>query len=120
MPKSKNIFDLTYYRNPQLQWRLLEDGIVELAMEHTGVFAAIAQKLFRRPRTSYIKLDELGSFVWLELEKAHDIQTVSEAVHEQFGEKAEPLLPRLGQFFNLLERYGFIAREEQCDVHRGV
>lgn len=112
MLKSKNIFDLRYRRNPDLQWKVLEDGTVELAMEHMGLFAAIAHKVFKRPSTSYIKLDELGSFVWQELESSHDVKTVSEAVHSHFGEKAEPLLPRLGQFFNLLERYGFIVREK--------
>lgn len=112
MLKSKNIFDLTYYRNPDLKWHVLEDGIVELELEHKGPFAFIAQKVFRRPRISYIKLDALGSFVWSELESTHDIQTLSVAVHERFGEEAEPLLPRLGQFFNLLERYGFIRRQK--------
>ena len=112
MFKSKNIFDLHYSRRAGQKWKLLEDGTVELAMEHRGFFAAIAHKVFKRPSTSYIKLDELGSFVWQELESSHDVKTVSEAVHSHFGEKAEPLLPRLGQFFNLLERYGFITREK--------
>ena len=112
MLKAKNVFDLQYHRHPNLQWKVLEDGMVELAMEHKGMFAAIAHKVFKRPKVSYIKLDELGSFVWQELEASHDIKTVSEAVHSHFGEKAEPLLPRLGQFFNLLERYGFIVREK--------
>ena len=112
MLKAKNVFDLHYRINPQQQWKLLEDGTVELAMVHKGMFASIAQKVFKRPSVSYIKLDELGSFVWQELASSHDIKTVSEAVHSHFGEKAEPLLPRLGQFFNLLERYGFIVREK--------
>ena len=81
-------------------------------MEHKGIFAAIAHRVFKRPSVSYIKLDELGSFVWQELESSHDVQVIAEAVHGHFGEKAEPLLPRLGQFLNLLERYGFIVREK--------
>lgn len=112
MLDSKNVFDLRYVRNPSQQWKLLEDGTVELAMEHKGVFARIAQTVFKRPSVSYIKLDELGSFVWLELAKADDVLTVSKAVQERFGEAAEPLLPRLGQFFNLLERYRFIQRKK--------
>ena len=66
---------------------------------------------FKRPKSIWIKLDALGSCVWYELEHSHDIQTISAAVHEQFGDEAEPLLPRLGQFINLLERYGFIQRQ---------
>ena len=112
MFKSKNIFDLHYSHRADQEWRLLEDGTVELAMRHKGIFAAIAHKVFKRPAISYIKLDELGSFVWQELAISHDVKTVSEAVHSRFGEKAEPLLPRLGQFFNLLESYGFIVREK--------
>ncbi len=112
MFKSENIFDLKYDRKAGQRWKLLDDGCVELAMEHHGVFAAIAQKVFKRPKVSYIKLDALGSFVWQELESSHDVKTVSKAVHERFGEEAEPLLPRLAQFFNLLERYGFIERKK--------
>lgn len=112
MLKSKNILDLRYHKNPKQKWHMLDNGIVELTMEHKGPFAWVAQRFFDRPRFSYIKLDELGSFVWLLLDEVHDVNTAAEKVHERFGEKAEPLLPRLGEFFNLLERYGFIVREE--------
>ena len=111
MFKSKNVFDLKYFRNPEVNWQELPEGLVEIELVHTGPAAWVAQKVFKRPKSSWIKLDALGSCVWYELEHSHDIQTTSAAVHEQFGDEAEPLLPRLGQFINLLERYGFIQRQ---------
>ncbi len=111
MLKSENMFDRKYHHKTGQEWRLREDGFVELTMEHTGLFATIAHKVFHRPKVSYIELDALGSFVWKQLELPSDIMTLSDAVSWKFGEAAEPVLPRLVQFITLLERYGFIEGE---------
>lgn len=100
--KKVNLFDLKFRRNPSIKWELNESGKVVLAIENDGVFDKIAQKFFHRPPVSYIEMDELGTTVWLALETMDDIMTISEVVHDKFGEKAEPLLPRLGTFFQTL------------------
>ena len=38
-----------------------------------------------------------------------DILKLGELVEEHFGEKAEPLYPRLAKFFQILESYGFVS-----------
>lgn len=83
-------------------------GIVTLEIENKGVFNFVAQKLFKKPRVSYIHLDEQGSFVWLLIDGKSDIVAVGEKVKARFGEKAEPLYERLAKFFQILESYGFI------------
>ncbi len=83
------------------------DGKVTLEKENRGIANRIAQKLLKKPRVSYIHLDETGSFIWQQIDGERDIVAIGEAVKAQFGEKAEPLYERLAQYIKTLEHYGF-------------
>ena len=85
-----------------------EKDVITLEIENKGVFNRIAQKLFKKPKISYIHLDEMGSFVWPLIDGQKNITEIGTFVKEHFGEKAEPLYPRLAQYFKILESYGFI------------
>lgn len=85
-----------------------ENSIVTLEIENKGVFNKIAQKLFKKPKISYIHLDEMGSFIWPYIDGKRDITEIGVLVREHFGDKAEPLYERLSQYFKTLESYGFI------------
>ena len=85
-----------------------ENGVITLEIENKGVFNRIAQKLFKKPKISYIHLDETGSFVWPLIDGKRDITELGKFVEEHFGEKAHPLYERLAQYFKILESYGFI------------
>ena len=89
-----------------------DEGIVTLEIENKGVFNKIAQKLFKKPKISYIHLDEMGSFVWPYIDGQRDITEIGVLVKEHFGDKAEPLYPRLAQYFKTLESYGFIKLDK--------
>lgn len=93
------------------------DGKVTLEKENTGIANRIAQKLLKKPRVSYIHLDETGSFIWLQIDGEKDIIAIGEAVKAQLGEKAEPLYERLAQYIKTLEHYGFtefVEKEENA------
>ncbi len=85
-----------------------ENGVITLEIENKGVFNRVAQKLFKKPKISYIHLDEMGSFVWPFIDGKRDITEIGVLVKEHFGDKAEPLYPRLSQYFKILESYGFV------------
>ena len=59
---SKNYLDFVPEKNPEIEYEADEDGIITVLIEWKGFYHKIAQKLFRRPRVSDIRLDELGSF----------------------------------------------------------
>ncbi len=90
-------------------WTVDDSGLVTLEVENKGVFNRIAQKLFKKPKVSYIHLDEMGSFIWQKIDGESDIITIGEAVKAHFGEKAEPLYERLAKYIKMLEGYGFIS-----------
>ena len=85
-----------------------DSGVITLEIENKGVFNRIAQKLFKKPKITYIHLDEMGSFVWPLIDGEKDIMKIGEYVKDHFGEKAEPLYPRLAKYFEILKSYGFV------------
>lgn len=91
-----------------LNWSKDENGNVTLEMENKGVANRIMQKLIKKPKISYIHLDETGSFVWPLMDGERDILEIGKLVEAHFGEKANPLYERLAQYFKTLESYNFI------------
>ncbi len=91
-----------------LNWSADENGNVTLEMANKGIANKIMQKLIKKPKISYIHLDEMGSFVWPLMDGERDIHEIGKFVEEHFGEKANPLYERLSQYFKTLEKYNFI------------
>ncbi len=84
-----------------------EKGITTLQVENKGVMNKFAQLVFKKPKISYIHLDEFGSFVWNEIDGEKDVFLIGKSVKEHFGDKAEPLYERLSQYIETLKKYGF-------------
>ena len=106
---SENYLDRIPMRSEKIGWSSDSDGKVSLEIENKGVFNRIAQKLFKKPRISYVHLDEMGSFVWPLIDGERDITSLGEDVKAHFGDKAEPLYPRLAKYFEILHSYGFVT-----------
>ena len=90
-----------------------EDGIVTLSIENKGFFNKVAQKFFRKPKVSYVHLDEMGSFIWPLMDGKMDITEIGKFVEEKFGEAANPLYERLAKYFQILDSYGFVEWVEK-------
>lgn len=95
-----------------LQWDSDGNGNVTLHVENKGAMNRIAQLLFKKPKVSYIHLDEMGNFIWPLLDGEKDIIEIGKAVKDHFGDKAEPLYERLSKYIRTLESYGFIEFKE--------
>ena len=89
-------------------WTQDDQGIVTLNIHNKGVFNKIAQTLFKKPKISYVHLDEMGSFIWPIIDGETNIIDLGKAVEEHFGEKANPLYERLAKYIKILESYGFV------------
>lgn len=105
---NENYLERIPLRVASIKWTK-DDEKVTLEIENTGWANRIAQIFFRRPKVSYVHLDEMGSFLWPILDGERDITAIGELVKEKFGEAAEPLYPRLAKFFHILESYHFIS-----------
>lgn len=114
MAKKKIIIPQNYLekipvRSSEIEWKTDEKGIVTLEIQNTGWANKIAQALFKRPKVSFIHLEEVGSFVWPLIDGEKDITQIGVLVKEHFGEKAEPLYERLARYFQIMESYHFIS-----------
>ena len=106
--KVKNYLDFVPIKNKNIKW--LEDsfGIITLEITRNGLFDKIAQKTFKVPPRSYIKLDKHGSFVWKCIDDNKSIYELSKDVKGPFGNDAEPLIERLVEFITILESNKFV------------
>ena len=113
MKKKKIVISTNYLerkpkRHSDIKWLTSDDGKVTLEIENVGWANRLAQKLFKRPKVSYVHLDEMGSFVWPLIDGEKDITALGVEVKEHFGEKAEPLYERLARYFQILDSYCFL------------
>lgn len=107
--QSINYLDLIPQRAETLRWHTDEaTGLITLEVENTGVFNMIAQKVFHKPRTTQVHLDETGSYLWPLIDGQKTVADLAECMKQQFGEKAEPLYPRIIKYFQIVESYHFI------------
>lgn len=108
MKSKENYLDRIPLRNEKISWSTNENGIVTLEIENKGLANRLAQKLLKKPKISFIHLDETGSFIWPILDGERSIFDLGKLVEERFGEASHPLYERLSQYFRILESYNFI------------
>lgn len=98
---SQNYLDFIPVKNPEIEYETAENGRVTVFIEWKGFYHRIAQKFFRRPRVSDIKMDEIGSFVWLAIDDSKDVHTLSLELEKQFPKEEKPL-SRLIKFLEIM------------------
>lgn len=95
-------------RQPLIKWSIDENELVTLEIDNKGFFNVLAQKIFKKPKISYVHLDEFGSYVWTVTDGEKSITEIGVEVKARFGEKAEPLYERLAKYYQILYSYKFI------------
>ena len=61
---SENYLEKKPKRKDGLHWDTSEDGVCTLSVENRGFFNRLFQILLKKPKISYVHLDEMGSFLW--------------------------------------------------------
>ena len=103
-----NYLDLIPERSGQLRWHEDIRGKMVLEIENKGAFNTIAQKLLNKPRYTKIHLDDNGTFIWPLIDGRKTVEDIAALVKDEFGEKAEPLYPRIVKYFQIMESYHFV------------
>ena len=119
MAKQKdNYLDYVPKHNSLFECRENKKGHVEVKVHNKGIFNRIAQLIARKPRYSYIELDDFGTFVWHSIDGVRSIYDIGQLVKEHFGDKAEPLYERLCYFIKLLHKNQFIVYMNKINKQR--
>ncbi len=94
----------------KIEWEVHPDtGLVNLKRPK---FRASLLKKYLLPLFSdpyfRIKLDEIGTFVWREIDGHKNVATIAAALEKTFGARVNPVHERLGKFIIALKRSRFI------------
>ena len=108
LKKGENYLERIPVRKEDLEWTKDEKDLVTLNIRNKGFFNLIAQKLFKKPKVSYIHLEENGSFIWQCFDGEKNLVEIGKEVEEKFGEASHPLYERLAKYIHMLDDYGFI------------
>jgi hypothetical protein len=97
-----------------------EDGFVTLLMprfRNRFMRRLVEPRLAPERRRFKLKLDDIGTEVWLLIDGKRSVRDIAQSLRERFGERIEnQCYERLGTFFQQLERGRFIsyANLEEC------
>lgn len=111
----ENFLDYIPKHNKLYPYHINEKGNVEISVENKGLFNRIAQIFFKRPKVSQIELEEMGSFIWQQIDGEKSVYDIGIVVKEQFGEKAEPLYERLCVYIKTLHNNEYIVYQNKID-----
>lgn len=84
-----------------------------LVIQRTNFVERITIRFFKQPSVRKIKLDKFGAFAIKQMEYKCNVNQISEAMSEHFGEEAEPALPRLMKFLEILEVHDWIIWDDE-------
>lgn len=103
-----NYLDLIPRQSSEIRWhRDLKERVI-IEVENKGLFNKIAQNVFNKPKYTKVHLDVNGTFIWPLIDGQRTVADIAALVHEEFGEKAEPLYPRIVKYFQIMESYHFV------------
>lgn len=106
--KSENFLDLIPVRCSKFPWETEENEIVVFFIENKGLFNRLAQRFLNKPKISRLCLDEIGSFVWLQIDGESSVYEIAGKLQERFDDKIEPLYDRLTTYVYTLKKYNLI------------
>lgn len=116
MKKSQeNYLDYVPRHNKLFPYQKKENGRIEVRVKNTGLMRRATQLLLRKPKYSYIELDDFGSFIWEQMDGKRSVYEIGGLVKEKFGEEAEPLYERLVTFIKILHNNKYIVYQNKIN-----
>ncbi|MGE5432719.1 MAG: PqqD family protein [Syntrophomonadaceae bacterium] len=109
--KEANYLELTPYR--VYREEVDENGIVTvLVPKFTN--RLLAKYLLPRLKSTHfkIKLDEIGSATWMQIDGKKNVQQIADILDGIFGDKIQPVYERLTRFFTRMYMEGYISFNE--------
>ena len=106
--KKENYLDKIPVKSYCISWKTEEEKVT-LAIENKGIYNRLFQKLLKKPKVSYVHLDEIGSKVWPLIDGETTVFEIGTLLKEELGDTIEPLYERLSMYFNSLDNCKFIT-----------
>lgn len=104
-----NFLDYIPKHNSLFPYEKTSDGLIEIKMQNKGLVKKITQVILKKPKFTYVKLEQFGSFIWEQIDGKRNVYDIGQLVKEHFGDEAEPVYERLCQYIKSLRTNGFIV-----------
>lgn len=108
----KNFLEKIPCKNTKIQTIVNDTGQITLIIPRDRLIERIIRRFYKIPEKFTIDLDELGSKIWSLIDNNKNVYEIGQEVRKTFGEKAEPLYPRLITFLKILVNNKFIFFEK--------
>ena len=107
-----NYMDTVYVPSENVPFEENDEGKIVLKTENKGFYNTVAQKLFHKPRFSYITLDGHGTVLWKCLDGKNSVSDILNKMNEAFPDDTEKMLDRTVHFLRILTVNKYIKRKE--------
>ncbi len=106
--KSINLLSLIPTHN--IKWEINKENNLVVIKKPKFLNPFLKKHLVPRMKKPYylVKLDKIGSFVWLNIDGKLTIGEIADRMKKEFDQSIEPVYDRLGQFINSLLKHHFI------------
>jgi len=106
--KLENILEMTPKLN---EWLHLNagGGSSTLVVPRTSWIEKMSIRFLKQPDSIKVDVTGLGGFVLERCNGVHNVQEIADQLAGQYGEEAEPVLPRLVKYLEIVEMNGWIT-----------
>ena len=106
--KLENILEMTPKLN---EWLHLNagGGSSTLVVPRTSWIEKMSIRFLKQPDSIKVDVTGLGGFVLERCNGVHNVQEIADQLAGQYGEEAEPVLPRLVKYLEIIEMNGWIT-----------
>ncbi|MDQ7094613.1 PqqD family protein [Desulfosporosinus sp. PR] len=105
-------------RRQHKQWEI-RDGKVLLLFEHDKLIEKFARWLVKKPYSSDLELDEIGSQVWSYIDDRSTVFEIGQKLQTDFGAEFDPRYQRLISYLNYLNKKGWILFRRSPQMEEG-
>jgi len=118
--KDQNFMLLIPYHNERISSRKTEDGSIQLKFTRKGFLFKILKIIFHNiPKNITLDLDEIGSAVWEFCDGKNTVYDISLKLSKKYGQKVEPLYPRLIKYLKILKENDLIKFKDSPGTGNG-
>ncbi|MGD6816419.1 PqqD family protein [Metabacillus sp. 84] len=101
--KERNLLELVPLLADHVSFERKENGKGILLVQRTNAVERFSVRFLKQPAVRTIQMDEYGTFILSEMGEEATVDDLASRMSAHFGENAEPVLPRLTKFLQILE-----------------
>jgi len=114
LQKQKSAHLLALYPCSKTPYSISEyHDVTYLIIPRITIIERLAIRWFHQPKARWLKLDDFGRFILTCCDGTHSVSDIQKQLIQIFDAEAEPILPRLVKFLQILDNHHIISMSIQ-------